>query len=48
MGQVRGRGFHRPVPAMMVIVVVVVLVVMGAPVAGGNCVGAVFVAMGNC
>lgn len=41
----RDGGFHRPVSAMMVVVVLVV--VMGAPADGGNCVGAVFVAVGD-
>lgn len=44
----RGRGFHWSVPAMMVMVVLVAVMQMGAPVAGGKCDGAVFVAVGDC
>lgn len=43
-----GRGFHQPVPAMIVMIMWVTVVVTGAPVARGNCVVAVLVAMGDC
>lgn len=50
MGQVRGWGFHRLVPAMIMVYVMGVLVavvVTGAPVVMGNCTGAIFVAVGD-